>query len=244
MGERIIRPGIRTSDRTAKLVRDGGWMAQVFYDWMLTVVDDYGRYDARPAILRVEVFPLLLDKVREADVSRCLTECEKAGLVRLYAVGGKPYLELLDFRQRLRAKTSRWPAPPPAGSCHDIVVTMPTDTETDTETDTTPQAADSVEWVTGKGVEIPEPLRTTQFLDAWRSWEKYHRERHTKGTAEADKRQLAKCVAWGPAAAAANIENSITHNWQGIFPQKDGRNGNGHAVHAEPVNTPKTYRDL
>jgi hypothetical protein len=132
MGERLLRPGIRTSERTAALVKDGGWMAQVFYDWLLTVVDDYGRYDARPAILRTTVFPLLLDLVREADVSRCLNACEAAGLVRLYTVEGRPYLELLDFRQRLRAKTSKWPAPD-AGHCHDIVVTMPSDTETDTE---------------------------------------------------------------------------------------------------------------
>lgn len=136
MGERIFRPGIRTSDRTAKLIRSGGWMAQVFYDWLITLVDDFGRYDARPSILRVEIFPLLLDKVRESDVERCLAECEKAGLIRLYAIKSKPYLELLDFRQRLRAMKSKFPAPTDAGKCHDNDVTMPSDTETDTDSET------------------------------------------------------------------------------------------------------------
>jgi hypothetical protein len=137
MGERIIRPGIRSSDRTAALIRSkGGWMAQVFYDWLLTAVDDYGRYDARPAILRTVVFPLLLDLVRETDVQRCLAACEKAGLIRLYVIEGKPLLELFDFRQRLRAKKSKWPAPTTARNCHDNVMTMPTETETETETET------------------------------------------------------------------------------------------------------------
>lgn len=136
MGERIFRPGIRTSERTANLVRSGGWMAQVFYDWLITLVDDFGRYDARPKILRVEIFPLLLDLVRESHVERCLAECEKASLIRLYAVDGKPYLELLDFRQRLRAAKSKFPAPTDAGKCRDNVMTMPTDTETDTDSET------------------------------------------------------------------------------------------------------------
>jgi hypothetical protein len=138
MGERILRPGIRTSDRTAALVRDGGWMAQVFYDWLLTVVDDHGRFDGRPSILRVEVFPLLLDMVREADVQRCLAACEKAGLIRLWADDGKQFLELLNFRQRRRSRKSRWPDPPGgpsgppqdvptvSGQCHDNAPTMPT----------------------------------------------------------------------------------------------------------------------
>jgi len=51
MGERIIRPGIRTSEAVAENIRKGGWMSGVMYVWLLTIVDDYGRYDARPAIL-------------------------------------------------------------------------------------------------------------------------------------------------------------------------------------------------
>lgn len=118
-------------------------MAQVFYDWLLTVVDDYGRFDARPAILRAEVFPLLLDLVREADVQRCLDSCETAGLVRLYKHDGRPYLEVLDFRQRMRAAKSKYPAPESAGHPPDIAMqmpdgrtTMPSESDAETETET------------------------------------------------------------------------------------------------------------
>jgi hypothetical protein len=117
VGDRILRAGIRQSDRTAALIRGpGGWMAQVFFDWLLTVVDDYGRYDARPAILRGHVFPLLVDDVSGDDIRRCLDACAAPGveLIQVYEVDGKPYLSVREFtnRQRLRAAKSKWPAPP------------------------------------------------------------------------------------------------------------------------------------
>ena len=142
MGERIIRPGIRTSEAVAENIRKGGWMSGVMYVWLLTIVDDYGRYDARPAILKSELFPFLQDLVREADVQRSLENMSRSGLVRLYSHDGKPYLEIQKFRQRLRAKRSKWPAPQDAcqshanaGQCHDNVVTMPSDTDTETDTE-------------------------------------------------------------------------------------------------------------
>lgn len=134
MGERIFRPGIRTSEKIAANIRDGGWMAGIFYDWLITLVDDYGRHDARPFVLRTQLFPALMDLVREADVSRCLQSCEASGLVRLYEVDGKPYLELLNFRQRIRADKSKWPGPPTPSGCHDIVTTMPTRADTGSKT--------------------------------------------------------------------------------------------------------------
>jgi hypothetical protein len=152
MGDRILRHGIRTSEKAAANVRDGGWLAQVFYDWLITAVDDYGRYDARPAILRAEVFPLLLDLVREADVSRCLKSCETAGLIRLYTHDGKPYLELLNFKQRMRAANSRFPDPPAIVThTHDNGMSKHTDTDTDTDTDTNPPY--------GGGADFPDGLQ-------------------------------------------------------------------------------------
>jgi len=75
--------------------------------------DDFGRLTANPKLLRPMLYPLILEQVREADVQRWTAECEKAGLVRLYAVEDKEYLEVLKFGQRLRAKKSKFPKPPP-----------------------------------------------------------------------------------------------------------------------------------
>src|SRR5205809_487274 len=111
MGDRVIRSNILTSDSVNSL----SWAAEVFYRRLMSVVDDFGRYDGRVAILKANIYPLQLDKVAESDIVKWRAECSKAGLVRFYRVDGKEYLELLKFGQRLRAMKSKYPAPADTG---------------------------------------------------------------------------------------------------------------------------------
>lgn len=108
MPNRILREGILTSEPVNRLSAD----CEVFYRRLMSVVDDFGRFTAHPSLLRASLYPLQLDKVREVSMERHLAECEKARLVRLYASGGKRYLELLKFNQHVRARASRFPQPP------------------------------------------------------------------------------------------------------------------------------------
>jgi hypothetical protein len=107
MPSRILREGILTSERVNSL----GWEAEVFYRRLMSVVDDYGRFSAHPKLLRAALYPLKLDAVRDANMERLLAFVEQARLVRVYEVTGKRYLEMLDFRQTVRAKESKYPAP-------------------------------------------------------------------------------------------------------------------------------------
>lgn len=107
MPDRIIRHGILTSDSVNLL----SWEGEVFYRRLLSVVDDFGRFDGRRSILRASLYPLGLEKVSEKDVGRMMSECEKQSLVSVYVVDGQQFLEVLKFNQRLRAKVSKWPAP-------------------------------------------------------------------------------------------------------------------------------------
>jgi hypothetical protein len=111
MPNRIIREGILTSDRVDQLEPP----AEVFYRRLLSKVDDHGLYDARPAILRTSLFPLRVDRVREADCSRWIAACEKAGLIALYQHDGKPYLMVLDTRWQARSEP-KYPLPNGPGS--------------------------------------------------------------------------------------------------------------------------------
>lgn len=97
------------SDRVSDL---GTWFDECFYHRLLLVADDFGLFDARPSYLRAQLFCTKLDKVREADVSRALLECERAGLVRLYEVDGKRYLEIAQYGQRRDKTKPKWPTPP------------------------------------------------------------------------------------------------------------------------------------
>lgn len=76
---------------------------------LIMKADDFGCFYADPRLLKAHLFPLQLDSVRETDISRWITECEKAGLIAIYNANAKMYLEIKDFGQRLRAKKRKFP---------------------------------------------------------------------------------------------------------------------------------------
>lgn len=107
MPVRLLREGILDSDAVCSLT----FPAEVFYRRLMSVVDDFGRFDGRAAVLRSRLYPLQIDKVREADIERWIAECVKSGLIALYSVSGKPYILFRKLGDP-RAKESKWPAPP------------------------------------------------------------------------------------------------------------------------------------
>lgn len=86
--------------------------AERFFTRLIMKVDDYGCLFAHTSLLKANLFPLLLDAIREADISRWMAECQKAGLIVLYEADGKKYLQILDFRQRLDKAKAKYPHPP------------------------------------------------------------------------------------------------------------------------------------
>jgi hypothetical protein len=90
------------------------YQAEVCFTRLIMKVDDYGCYYADERILKSDLFPLRSHSVREADVSRWIAECEKAGLIVLYSQGQKRYLQIVDFKQRLDRAKAKYPLPPNA----------------------------------------------------------------------------------------------------------------------------------
>jgi DNA-binding Lrp family transcriptional regulator len=120
--DRIIRVGILTSDAVNSL----SWAGEVFYRRLMSVVDDFGRYDGRASVLRAALYALKVDRVSEPDIGKWIRECEEAGLVRRYTVDSKPFLEVTKFGQKVRAKFSKWPDPPTyADTCQQVLADAP-----------------------------------------------------------------------------------------------------------------------
>lgn len=109
MPNRILKESICTSDEIAKLSRD----AEVLFYRLIVQCDDYGRMDGRVAIIRARCYPLQLDIVSEADISAWLAELVTVGLVAVYTVRGRPYLQLVSWErhQQIRAAHSKYPGP-------------------------------------------------------------------------------------------------------------------------------------
>ena len=108
MPVRYIYDSIRTSDNFNAL----SWFEQSLFLRLVVSCDDFGLYDARPAILKGTLFPLC--DVTNNDIQKALNKLSAAGLVELYEVGGRSYLQLITWGkyQKTRAQNPKFPLPP------------------------------------------------------------------------------------------------------------------------------------
>lgn len=116
MPNRILKESITTSATLARLSAD----EERFFLRLTVVVDDYGRMDARPCILRAKCFAAMLGRVTDVMVARWLQKLVTAGLVYVYEIQGEPFLQLATWErhQITRAKRSKYPAPPDGMRMH------------------------------------------------------------------------------------------------------------------------------
>jgi hypothetical protein len=113
MPNRIIRDSARTSP-TLDALSDG---AERCFWRLVTVADDYGRFDADPRVVLAGCFPLRVGRLEVGQVTGWLEELIAVGLVQTYEVGERRYgvFVAADKYFTRRARHSKYPAPP-AGS--------------------------------------------------------------------------------------------------------------------------------
>ena len=107
MPNRILREGINSSVRVNQLSVE----AEVFYRRLMSAVDDYGRTEALVELLLARLYPLKVLQISVSDLAEWIDECISAGLMTLYVVDSKAFIELVDFNQQKRAKASKCPSP-------------------------------------------------------------------------------------------------------------------------------------
>ncbi len=109
MPNRIIKESILTSDTLAEL----SWFEQNVFFRLIVLCDDYGRTDARAAVIKGSAFALY-SGVTEKQVQDAIIKLSTVGIANLYEVGGRPYLQLCAWakHQTIRAKRSKYPEPP------------------------------------------------------------------------------------------------------------------------------------
>lgn len=107
MPNRILKESICTSETINALSH----AAETFFYRLLVNCDDYGRFDARPSILRSRLYPLRIETVTDDTVTQLLRECTLAGLTETYTSDGRPYLQVVTWEthQQIRAKRSKYP---------------------------------------------------------------------------------------------------------------------------------------
>lgn len=113
MPTRLVREGWLTSERIDALSA----AEECFFLRLILRVDDYGRFEANPRLLKSLLYPLR-DRIRDTDISSYLAACERTRLIRCYETSGKRYLEISDFKQQRRS-ASKYPNPPPKDASTD-----------------------------------------------------------------------------------------------------------------------------
>ena len=116
MPNRIIKESICTSENIDSLSQ----FAEISFYRLMVNCDDYGRFDARPKVVKSRLFPL--KAVKESEIVKALNEMVKADLIIVYEVDGKQYLQMKtwDKHQQVRAKRSKYPSPDD-GICNQMI---------------------------------------------------------------------------------------------------------------------------
>ena len=108
MPNRVIKESLCTSDNISEL------SDFEFRLWigLIVIADDFGRGDARPAIIKGRCFPLR-ERVTIKDIECALHGLAAHSCVSLYKVGGKPYYSFPTWaaHQRIDRAKPKYPSP-------------------------------------------------------------------------------------------------------------------------------------
>lgn len=112
MPNRILKESICSSESLDKLTSN----EEIFFYRLLVNCDDFGRFDARTAILKSRCFPLRSTPERtipDSDIKLWLAALERENLAYVYCVDGKSYIQVTTWgkHQQLRAQKSKYPEP-------------------------------------------------------------------------------------------------------------------------------------
>lgn len=130
MPTRYLKPGICDSKHIDSLSAE----AECLYYRLLVNVDDFGRLDARPLIIKAKCYPLR-EKLKSSKVEKWLKELAVKGLAVVYICMDEPFLQMNKWDNKPRASHSKFPEFD--SECIQMYTVVPlTKTETGTKTET------------------------------------------------------------------------------------------------------------
>ncbi len=108
MPNRLIKDSLLSNEKFNQL----NWFEQTTYIRLILLADDYGRLDGREMVIKSYCYPID-EKVTRSAISKAISQMVNVGLLQKYEVNDKPYLLFpnWDKYQRLRSKSSKYPAP-------------------------------------------------------------------------------------------------------------------------------------
>lgn len=241
MGNRILKESICTSDTVDQMT----WFEECFFTRLLTACDDFGRMDARPAILKSRLFPLK-ERLSLRDIQSALDKMADIGCVITYECDGKPYLYLpsWEVHQQIRARKSKYPAPDEAcnqlisddircnqlisddiNCCPNPIQSNPIQSESESKSESKKARASAGSVFRAYAGE------DTELLQALLDFEEMRRKSRKPLTDKARRLILADLekLSRDKTVQKEILDQSVKRGWMGVFPLKAGPDKAGHA---------------
>ena len=237
MPNRILKESICISET----INDLSPELEVFFYRLIVQCDDYGRFDARPSIIRSRCYPLRLDKVTDKQVASWLNGLVAAGVVKLYTSGDKQYLLITtwDKHQQVRARRSKYPTPD--SICNQLLA--------DDSICNQLLADDSICHRNPN----PNPIRESEsyslpeFInsDIWAGFLEVRKRKRTPNTNHALKLILKELETLRAAGENPDdiLNQSIMRGWSGVFTLKNKNGGQTNGINRQHTKANDADRD-
>jgi hypothetical protein len=203
MPNRIIKESICSSDTVDKL----SWFEECFFYRLMVNCDDYGRMDARSAILKSRLFPL--KNVTDKQMEAALNTLRTAGIVEVYMYDDRPFLQLRtwDKHQQIRAKKSKYPSMDESEIiCNQVISNVP-------EIQSNPNPNPNPNLIEGRGF---SPILKSKLTE-WLKYKNERRENYKETGLTAFLSEVEnKLKKYNEADIMAVISSSMASNYRGI----------------------------
>lgn len=104
MPNRVLRDW--TGSETIDQLSEG---AEILFVRLIMKADDHGCFYGNPKLIKGALFPLR--NYTEKQILNWINELQKSKVIVVYQVGGKNYVRIENFNQRLRLMRSKYPQP-------------------------------------------------------------------------------------------------------------------------------------
>jgi len=229
MPNRILKETICTSETLDQLTTEA---ENLFYR-LLVQCDDFGRMDARPAIIRAKCYPLKVDSITNDQLRQWLVLLVDVELIKIYRVEGKEYLQMLTWHKHQQVRASKSKYPEPNGSCNqlladdinckqplaDVLVLEDVIDIRESIYDTRETRDDKRN--NGSG----EPFILPDWIDSnvWEAFMEFRKKQKALPSNHAKMLLIDKLAKLKSSGNDPNevLNQSIMNNWKGLFPLKD-----------------------
>lgn len=243
MPNRLIKESICTSDNLNEL----SWFEECVFYRLIVNCDDYGRFDARPAIVRSRLFPL--KSVTDKQVDDALKKLSTVGIIELYEYNSKVYLQFVTWNchQRIRNKKSKYPAPEDgrkldsnlqqiAADCSELPQTAAECGFNPIQSESNPNPNPGNPPYPPKGEKGEDPLDSLPAVlrEKVEEWLEYKRQRRQPYKPMGLKTLIRKIInyadLYGETPVAGAIDEAMANGWSGIvwdkISAKEKKSGN------------------